>query len=150
MDFVVQLSTAHIQSLLAAFTAPRFCLSELAVREAIASRRMFNLLDTQLGDKADFWLLTDSPFDQSRFGRRVQDDLLGVRCQVSTPEDTILQKLFWAKEAGGSQKQFIDALRVYEVQGETLDQSYLDCWADHLQVVDSLEQLRQQANPPGP
>jgi len=34
---------------------------------------------------------------------------------VSSPEDTILAKLRWANLSGGSEKQFIDALRVYEV-----------------------------------
>lgn len=38
-------------------------------------------------------------------------------------------KLKWARMSGGSEKQFIDALRVYEVQHGLLDQSYLDAWA---------------------
>jgi hypothetical protein len=35
---------------------------------------------------------------------------------VSAPEDTILMKLLWAAQAGGSQKQTEKALGVYEVQ----------------------------------
>jgi hypothetical protein len=137
-----------VQSLLTAFPPPRFYLSEAAMRQAIATGRMFNLLDAELGEKADFWLLTGSPFDASRFSRRFEYDLLGVCCHVSTPEDTILQKLHWAKQAGGSQKQFMDALRVYEVQGETIDESYLDHWAGQLDVADALNHVRQQANRP--
>ncbi len=41
---------------------------------------------------------------------------------------TILAKLRWAKLSGGSEKQFTDALRVFEVQAGELDLDYLeDC-----------------------
>lgn len=71
-----------------------------------------------------------------------------MRCAVSTPEDTILQKLAWCKEYGGSEKQFTDALRVFEVQYESLDQQYLDDWSIQLEIQELLTQLRDDANPP--
>jgi hypothetical protein len=37
---------------------------------------------------------------------------MGLEMQVSSPEDTILAKLRWAKLLGGSEKQITDALRV--------------------------------------
>jgi hypothetical protein len=37
---------------------------------------------------------------------------------VSTPEDTILMKLRWAKPPGRSEKQICDALGVHKVQAE--------------------------------
>jgi hypothetical protein len=40
---------------------------------------------------------------------------------VSSPEDTILAKLRWADISGGSEKQFTDALRVFEVQQGNVD-----------------------------
>jgi len=54
--------------------------------------------------------------------------------QVSSPEDTILAKLRWAKLCGGSEKQFTDALRVYEVQYGKLDLDYIEHWAEELDV----------------
>lgn len=82
---------------------------------------MFNLINLKEGDKVDFWILTDDPFDKSRFSRRITEEFMGIKLLVSTPEDTILAKLKWAKESGGSEKQFIDALRVYEVQYGKID-----------------------------
>jgi hypothetical protein len=67
---------------------------------------MANLIDTVSGDKADFWLLTETPFDYSRFTRRYHEELMGMRIAVSSPEDTILMKLRWSKMSGGSEKQF--------------------------------------------
>jgi len=81
---------------------------------------MANLIDTVSGDKVDFWLLTETPFDYSRFTRRYHEELMGMRIAVSSPEDTILMKLRWSKMSGGSEKQFIDALRVYEVSLQAL------------------------------
>ncbi|MGH9649097.1 MAG: hypothetical protein ACRD3I_01370, partial [Terriglobales bacterium] len=60
---------------------------------------------------------------------------------------TILMKLRWAQMSGGSEKQFGDALRVYEVQYGLLDQSYLDTWATSLGVTEMLARLRSEAKP---
>lgn len=42
--------------------------------------------------------------------------------------DTILMKLRWASESGGREKQFTDAVRVFEARYETLDFDYIDRW----------------------
>ena len=56
-------------------------------------------------------------------------------------------KLKWARMSGGSEKQYVDALRVYEVQYQTLDQAYLDRWAKSLGVDAILTRLQQEAKP---
>jgi hypothetical protein len=48
------------------------------------------LIDTNEGDKIDFWILTNDSFDESRFERKYTEDLFGAKVKVSTPEDTIL------------------------------------------------------------
>ena len=64
---------------------------------------------------------------------------------VSIPEDTILAKLRWAKLSGGSEKQFIDALRVYEVQRRKLDMEYLELWVKKLDVAPLWRKLLHEA-----
>ena len=98
-------------------------------------------------DKVDFWLLTDDAFDLVRFDRRYVERFEGTRLPVSRPEDTILMKLRWAAMLGGSDKQFVDSLRVYEVQHGRLDEAYLDRWAETLGVTASLRRLRAEAEP---
>ena len=56
-------------------------------------------------------------------------------------------KLRWAAILGGSEKQFVDALRVYEVQHGRLDEAHLDRWAAALDVHDALARLRSEARP---
>ena len=42
--------------------------------------------------------------------QQCQETAWGIVLKVSTPEDTILAKLRWARRYGGSEKQFTDAL----------------------------------------
>lgn len=76
--------------------------------------------------KFDFWILTDDDFDRSRFKRKFPEKILGLTMNISTSEDTILMKLKWAKLSGGSEKQFTDALRVYEVQFDNINNNYIE------------------------
>jgi hypothetical protein len=149
IDLVVALDRRHVQEMIDAFPPPTYYLSESAVLSAIEQSRMFNVVDIAGGGKVDFWLLTDEPFDQSRFRRRLQIDVDCVAVWVSAPEDTILAKLRWAKLAGGSEKQFTDALRVYELQFPALDLSYLETWAERLEVTDLWARLIAEARTDG-
>jgi hypothetical protein len=108
---------------------------------------MFNMTDADTGDKVDFWLLTEDEFDRQRFAGKTVADVQGVQIKVSRPEDTILRKLKWSEEMGGSEKQFRDARSVYEIQLRALDQTYLDTWASKLGVTELLGRLRNEAQP---
>jgi hypothetical protein len=145
MDMVVEIQEQHASELAEAFPAPDYYLDKASILDAIRSRTSFNLIDVKSGDKVDFWTLTDGPFDRSRFSRRCTETFSGLRMQVSSPEDTILAKLWWAKLSGGSEKQFTDALRVYEVQFEKLDQDYLERWAKELDIQSLWERLGEEA-----
>lgn len=147
IDVVVEMGEESIESFVSNFSGDRFYLSRSAMQEAVRTRRMFNLLDLESGNKVDFWMLTDEPFDQSRFARRRAAELDGVAVVVSMPEDTILMKLKWALASGGSEKQFGDALRVYELQASSLDQPYIESWLDSLGVREIYQRLVATAEP---
>ena len=51
--------------------------------------------------------------------------------------------------SGGSEKQWTDALRVYELQAGTLDLAYLDRWAADLGLADDWSRLKSNATPLG-
>ncbi len=147
VDILVNITSSVIPILVEAFTPPDYYLSDTAIEEAIRHQTMFNLLDTREGDKIDFWILTDKPFDQSRFSRKYEENILGFTMKISSPEDTILMKLHWANLSGGSEKQFTDALRVFEIQFSYLDLNYIDSWVNILQIDDQWEKLKQDAQP---
>jgi hypothetical protein len=145
LDVVVAIQNNQIPHVLEAFPSPRFYVDEQAIEEAIRTSGMFNVINSFEGDKVDFWLLRDEPFDRSRFGRRYPAPLFGTDVKVSSPEDTILAKLWWARLHGDSEKYFQDALRVFEVQAPVLDTMYLEEWADRLEVEDLLRRIMEEA-----
>ena len=81
IDLVVVLHRSTIQQLIDAFPPPDFYLSETSILNAIDTGGMFNIIDTNEGDKIDFWMLTDEPFDQSRFSRKYTEDVMGFSIQ---------------------------------------------------------------------
>ena len=147
IDLVADLSINDAQPLINTFQDERFYLSESAIREAINSKRMFNLLETTTGEKVDFWVLTETPFDQSRFLRRQQIEYDELPVFVTSPEDTMLMKLIWSKKIGGSEKQFNDVIHVYELQAGLLDMEYLDRWIQELDIEKLWERVIAEADP---
>ncbi len=145
IDIVVAIHQSSAKPLTAAFPPPDYYLTEESILDALRTNGLFNLIDVNSGDKVDFWMLTDQPFDLSRFRRKRIEDVLGMRLAVSAPEDTILVKLHWAEKSGGSEKHIIDALRVYEVQYGLLDLEYLRNWARTLGVSSLLDRIEEQA-----
>lgn len=144
---MVALQRSDIPALVSAFPAPEFYLSPESIDDALIHQSMFNLLDVMHGDKVDFWMLTSETFDQVRFQRRQKQKFEDVEISFSSAEDTILAKLRWSQLAGGSEKQFRDALSVYEVQFGSLDLGYLHDWAGRLRVDAIWQRLLDEADP---
>jgi hypothetical protein len=145
IDLVVAITPTAARFLLSEFPSPDYYLDKNAIAEAIERKSQFNLLDIRNGDKVDFWMLSDEPFDQSRFTRRYVEEFEGQRLYVSRPEDTILMKLRWAEMSGGSEKQFCDARSIYELQQSSLDIPYLERWARSLGISKLWERIKDEA-----
>lgn len=148
VDLVVQFEASQQKLFSTEFQSPEYYLSEAAISQAIRTQGMFNLLHISSGDKVDFWLLKNSDFDRSRFARRIPFEVEpGSSIWITKPEDTILQKLRWAQESGGSERQFNDALRVYEMQFQNLDQTYIEGWVKKLDIAEVWQRLTEIAKP---
>lgn len=145
IDFVISVEPEIAKNLVGFFPPPDYYLDQQSIEDAISRASMFNLIEVGSGDKADFWILTGEPFDVSRFSRKQKEEVLGLTLKISSPEDTILAKLRWADLSGGSEKQFLDALRVYEVQYGKLDMAYLAEWAKKLGVESYLRRIMDEA-----
>ncbi len=146
-DLIVQVSLSKATALFSALN-PEFVVSQEAIEDAITRRGEFNAIHSEQVFKVDFWI-SGSAFDKEVFKRRHREELAaGLTAYVQSPEDTILSKLRWCKLSNFSERQFSDALGVYEVQEPTLDQAYLDKWARELQIEDLLARVRADAARP--
>ena len=79
-----------------------------------------------------------------RFERKIQEELNGLLVWITSPEDTIISKLRWCKLSNGSEKQFKDALNVFEIQFEILDKSYIEKWVEKLGLSDLYKRLQKE------
>ena len=148
IDIVVLLEAQSAPSLAALFPTDAFYINAESIFEAIERRSMFNLIDMFSGNKVDFWLLTEERYDQTRFTRRQKADVLGIdEFYITSPEDNILSKLRWAKLAGGSEKQLLDAVRVFEMQFDRLDMNYVAQWVEELALQAEWKVLVSRAEP---
>jgi hypothetical protein len=144
IDIVIDLDETHIQALTAAYPLPRYYADPVQMRDAIRLGIMFNIIDTDRGEKADLIPLTMTPYYAQAFRRRVRQtvEVPGVepfQVWCARPEDVIVGKLMaWAE--GRSRKHETD---IYEVMvfhylgasptpGERFDEAYIDARAGML------------------
>ena len=121
---------------------PGYYVSEEAVRQAVRSRSVFNIIDEASGYKAAFIVRKNRPFSQTEFKRRIRVRLLDQVLDIASPEDVILAKLEWSK-LGESERQWNDALQVARTQREHLDLHYLEKWAAELGVTELWNRMRE-------
>jgi len=145
-DIVVDVSRYSLERFLQSL-GDDFYVSHEAAKEALKSRRMFNVIHLETGFKLDLIIKKTRPFSEEEFTRREQVSFLDQQRWFASAEDVILSKLEWSKQ-GESEKQYIDALNIAKVQGDNLAVPYLKKWARDLDVHDLLEKLIQQLSPP--
>lgn len=121
IDMVIDLNPETIPLLIAQFDSQRYYLSEIALREG----RMANLIDLETGDKVDLFLLTSEPLAREQFARRRSSNILGIDLMVASVEDTIISKLKWSAESGGSQQQLSDVREMIRLRKQQLDIAYI-------------------------
>jgi hypothetical protein len=142
IDFVVTGTAESIEAFLSRFSLDDYYYSADAAKRAMSSGGMFNII-SNAGDKVDIWALTDSEFDQSRFSRRQSVEFFGRQLNISSPEDTILMKLRWSEQSGGSEKQLFDAAKVYDMQQEIIDAEYIASWIQKLNLEDQFAAMQR-------
>jgi len=81
-----------------------------AAFDALRRRAQFNVIDMATAWKADLIVRKARPFSVEEMRRRVEGNLLGAQVFVASPEDTLIAKLEWAQQGGGSQLQLRDVL----------------------------------------
>lgn len=108
-----------------------------AVREAMRSERMFNLMHLESGIKVDMIVRKSDAYRQTEFARRQPVRIGSIDTHIVSREDLILSKLAWGRDSG-SELQRRDVLALVEA---SLDRDYLRRWAGKLGVAAALEEV---------
>lgn len=146
IDIIVLIDKTFIHKIIETFPKHDYYINEKSIEAAINNKGQFNVIDIDQGDKVDFWILTDSEYDKSRFSRKQKVKFLNFEIYVSAAEDTIIQKLYWSKQSGGSKKHFDDALNIFEVQYGNLDVNYIVLWSKKLGIESLFKKLKLKAD----
>lgn len=136
-DIIIAPTQDQFAKLLKSLETGYYVSSEAAF-EAMKIRSMFNVIDNELGWKADLIFRQDNPYQLSKFNRRVRAKLMGIDLWILSPEDVILSKLDWSKDSG-SDLQFRDAFGVIKLQWDKLNWEYLRHWAKELGIEKTLK-----------
>lgn len=140
VDIVVRLEEAHIPLLTHHYPLPRYYADPEQIRSSIAMGVSFNIIDTQLGEKAD--LIPAVQRHVLPFQRRVRQHfyypgITPLEIWCASREDTILGKLYaWSEVTSRKHERDILEMVVYVLKNKgsqpALDLDYLDTEAKQL------------------
>jgi hypothetical protein len=115
------------------------------IHEAVKNQGCFNAIHLGTMFKVDVFILKDNAYEREELYRRKIEQIheTGDLVHLASPEDIILNKLLWYKQAGGvSERQWQDAKGVLKIQARFLDFNYLNRWAKILEIDDLWKKLR--------
>lgn len=149
LDLVVDPTPATLEVFLASLSQADYYVDVDAARDALRGRGQFNVIDMATAWKADLIIRKARPFSIEELRRRIEGIVYSAPVHVATPEDTILAKLEWARQGGGSVLQLRDAAGIVQVRGRSLDRLYIETWAAVLGISDLWEDARAAAEKVG-
>jgi hypothetical protein len=136
LDLVIDPEPASLRRFLDDLPPAEYYADADAALDALQRRGQFNVIDMATAWKADLIVRKARPFSVEEMRRRTEGDLLGARVFVASPEDTLISKLEWAKQGGGSELQLRDASGIVQLRGGALDTRYIDHWVAELGLED--------------
>jgi hypothetical protein len=123
VDILVDLRERDFDALAARFPPPRYYADPEMMRDSTRLGIMFNLIDTELGVKADLVPLTREPGYRVAFARRIRQSFQDETGQTFTawyaqPTDIIIGKLkAWDKGRSAKHPGDIHAMLVFALSG---------------------------------
>jgi hypothetical protein len=116
VDIVVDMQAEHIRAFVAAFPDSDYYLSEESIRDSLARRYPFNVIEMATAAKIDVVPLPADLFSRIAFERRQPIEYMeGHSATFIKPEDAIVAKLLAHKNTG-SDKHLRDAQGVLTIQ----------------------------------
>jgi hypothetical protein len=138
IDMVIELEEKDVEKFLSLF-ADDFYLDKDAIKEAIDKKQGFNIIHNEGIVKVDFIIRKETEYRRLEFERRRAIEFEGISLYVTSPEDLVLSKLYWAKESL-SETQLRDVQNLLKTVSD-MDMDYVERWVKKLK----LEQVYREA-----
>ncbi|MEI6243714.1 MAG: hypothetical protein WCQ64_01605, partial [Acidobacteriota bacterium] len=125
VDVLVELPADRVDALVQELGAD-FFVDHDSVARAVRQRTSVNIFHQPTSIKVDLFVAGGSTLERAQLQRRARVRVSGGELFVHSPEDILLQKLWWYQLGGeASGRQWRDILGILKVQQGRLDMAFL-------------------------
>jgi len=130
IDFVIAVAPQDTDAVVRLF-APDYYVSRDAVSESIQHESLFNLIHEESIIKVDCIVRKNNAYRRCEFERRQRITIGDFSTWITSREDLIISKLWWAKDSH-SEQQLLD---VKNLVSAACDMDYIKRWTNELELV---------------
>ena len=131
IDVVIEAGSKDAEKLYSLFLKD-FYIDMKAVKEAIRNQKVFNIIHNESIVKVDFIIRKETDYRKTEFERRRKIAFEDLNIYITSPEDLIISKLYWAKDSF-SEKQLTDVKNLMGTIPE-VDREYIQKWVKKLGI----------------
>ncbi|UJS17515.1 MAG: hypothetical protein L3J17_00245 [Candidatus Jettenia sp.] len=140
IDIVMEVEEKDTEILFSLFFHD-FYVNKDSIKNAIRTKQIFNIIHNEGIVKVDFIIRKDSNYRKIEFKRRRSMVFEGLNIHITSPEDLILSKLFWAKESL-SEMQIRDVRNLLKTV-HNLDINYIEKWVRELGLEEVYNEVKK-------
>ena len=137
IDLVVSITPSMIEKLEGAFSH-EYYISVEAIKDAIKTEFIFNLIHSQSSIKIDCIIRKNNEYRITEFQRRMKIKLADFEIYIVSKEDLIISKLIWFKESN-SELQKRDIKNLLDAE---FDKDYLMSWMEKLNLTENYKAVK--------
>lgn len=140
IDLVIEIEEKDVEKFHSLFSGD-FYVDPESVRHALYDKGSFNIIHREGIVKVDFIIRKETEYRKLEFGRRRTILFEGMNLYVTSPEDLVLSKLYWAKESL-SETQLRDIHNLLKTVPD-MDMDYVEEWVKKLGLKEVYREARK-------
>ncbi len=140
VDIIIEVEKNDAKELFSLFSDD-FYVDKNSIKDAIYSKHMFNIIHNEGIVKVDFIIKKDTEYRKIEFERRRSIVFEGVRIDITSPEDLVLSKLYWAKDSL-SEMQIRDVKNLLKTV-PNMDAGYIEKWVKELELGEIYKEVNR-------